>query len=39
MIKNLLILLLSFSVLLGNVGCGKKSGLIAPNEIKEVTKN
>ena len=39
MIKNLLILLLFFSVFLGNAGCGKKSGLIAPNEIKEVTKN
>ncbi len=39
MIKNLLILLLSFSFLLGNAGCGKKSGLIAPNEMNEITKN
>ena len=39
MIKLFSILLLSLLLFFGNVGCGKKSGLIPPSDVPSETKS
>tara|TARA_S200000501_G_C20709746_1_gene693441 strand:+ start:773 stop:892 length:120 start_codon:yes stop_codon:yes gene_type:complete len=39
MIRLFSILLLSLLLFLGNVGCGKKSGLIPPSDVPLETEN
>ena len=39
MMKILSILLLSLLLFFGNVGCGKKSGLIPPSDVPSETKS